>query len=174
LFRTYRNRGEITLQTKTAMLHRRLNHNPIIFEGDVININRLENVVTILNNGTRMAQYSVHVQGDSIRNVVYQGAKSAAWYIRNFAGGFDKLADRNSVTVTLPNNQTVATKRFLAVFRDYPTVRPGSTITLQLSPEKIEAEAKPKEKVDWEASPPAVSPPDVHPVYHYVVEQLAK
>jgi len=116
----------------------------------VININRLENVVTILNNGTRMAQYSINTQGDSLRNVVYQGPKSAAWYIRNFAGGFDDLADRNSVTVTLPNNQTVATKRFLGLFRNYPTVRPGATITLQLDEEKIEAEAKPKEKVDWE------------------------
>lgn len=150
LFRTYRNRGEVTLQTKSAMLHRGLSHNPIIFEGDVININRLENVVTILNNGTRMAQYSIHAEGVDHRNVVYQGPKSAAWYIRNFAGGFDELADRNSVTVTLPNNQTVATKRFLGIFRDYPTVRPGATIALQLSPEKIEAEAKPKEKVDWE------------------------
>ena len=52
--------------------------------------------------------------------------------------------------MTLPNNQTVATKRCLGLFRNYPTVRPGATITLQLDEEKIEAELKPKEKVDWE------------------------
>jgi hypothetical protein len=44
-----------------------------------------------------------------------------------------------------------ATKHFW-FFRDYPTAQPGSTITLQMDPEKIRKEAEPKEKVDLEST----------------------
>jgi len=139
LFRTYKNRGEISITVKRSFWHRGdINNNPIMFEGDVVNINRLENTVTLLENGTRMAQYSINPENNKIRNVVYQGRKSAAWYIQNFAGGFQKEADRNSVTVTFPNNQMQSTRRFLIVFKKYPKVESGSTITMQLKPPKIE------------------------------------
>jgi protein involved in polysaccharide export with SLBB domain len=160
LFRTYNNRGFISLN-----LHRAMNNigdvkdDPILFEGDVINISRLENVVVIKSTGTRMDQYTLltdtmsfkdMVDQKEYKNVIYHGQHSAGWYIKNFAGGFQKNADRNSVTITLPNNQTVATKHFLGFIRVYPTVKAGSTITMVMSKEKMEAEAKPKEKVDWE------------------------
>jgi protein involved in polysaccharide export with SLBB domain len=151
LFRTYNNRGNISMNLRAAMTHKgNISKNPILFEGDVININRLENTVSILENGTRMAQYSVNPENHAIRNIVFQGPNSAAWYIRNYAGGFLKEADRNSVTVTLPNNQMVSTKRFL-FFRDYPTVKSGSTITLQMKPPKVETAPAEKKKVDWDA-----------------------
>lgn len=150
LFRTYNNRGNISMNSKVAMSHKMNTYkNPILFEGDVINVNRLENTITILENGTRMAQYSVNPENNTIRNIVFQGPNSAAWYIRNYAGGFMKEADRNSVTVTLPNNQMVSTKRIL-FFRDYPTVKSGSTITLQMKPPKVEKTGENK-KVDWDA-----------------------
>ena len=151
LFRTYKDRGNISMNIRKAMRHKGdLSQNPILFEGDVININRLENTVSILENGTRMAQYSLNKDGDSIKNVVYQGQRSAAWYIRNFAGGFQKDADRNSVTVTFPNNQMQSTKRFLFIFRNYPTVVSGSTITMQMKPPKpILQENK---KFDWDGA----------------------
>lgn len=153
LFRTYKNRGNVTIHLKKVMNHpNSLYHNPIVFEGDVINIGRMENTVSILETGTRMAQYSTNPDGSGMRNIVFQGRRSAKWYIRNFAGGFQKNADRNSVTVTYPNNQMQSTKRFLIVFNIYPTVQPGSTITMKMDPEKIEAELKPKEKIDWEAT----------------------
>lgn len=161
LFRTYNNRGSISMDLRRA--NRNIGNNsydPILFEGDVININRLENVVSIIQNGTRMAQYSNDtslindttigkVLTRDIKNIVFQGRRSAAWYIRNFAGGFHKNADRNSVTVTLPNNQMVSTKHILFL-RNYPTVQSGSTISLQMDTKKMEKELEPKEKVDWE------------------------
>ena len=87
-----------------------------------------------------------------VRNVAYQGAQCAGWYIRNFAGGFQKNADRNSVTVTYPNNKMVATKRFLIFFRGYPTVVPGSTITLKMDENKVKESLQPKEKMDFETT----------------------
>ena len=150
-FRTYNNRGNISMNIKDAMRHKgSVYQNPILFEGDVININRLENTVSILQNGTRMGQYSVHNDGDSIKNIVFQGRRSAGWYIWNFAGGFQNDADRLSVTVTYPNNQMQSTRRFLFIFRDYPIVESGSTITMKMKPPKpILTENK---KFDWDSA----------------------
>lgn len=153
MFRTYKSRGSISMNVKKAMQHIGDDtQDLILFEGDIININRLENTVTIIDNGTRMAQYSTSFQTDSIKNMVFQGKKSARWYINNFAGGFQKNADKNSVTVTLPNNQMVGTKRVMIFFRDYPTVQSGSVISLQMDKEKMEKDMEPKEKVDWEGT----------------------
>jgi protein involved in polysaccharide export with SLBB domain len=152
LFRTYNKRGPISIHLKRAMQNtHRLRYNPILFEGDVINVNCMENTVAILQNGTRMAQYSTDSIDNEIRNVVFQGRRSAGWYIRNFAGGFQKNADRHSVTVTYPNNQMVSTKTFLW-FKNYPDVQPGSIITLKMDEEKIEKLLNPKEKMDLETT----------------------
>jgi protein involved in polysaccharide export with SLBB domain len=152
LFRTYKNRGNISMNVRNAVQHPGSDYkNPILFEGDVVNINRLENTVSILETGTRMAQYSTISGRDSLKNVVFQGHKSAAWYIRNFAGGFQKLADRNSVTVTYPNNQMESTKHFLC-WRIYPRVVSGSMITMKMDAEKIQQEIQPKDKLDLETT----------------------
>lgn len=149
LFRTYRNRGNISMNIQQAMLHEKNERaDPILFEGDVININRLENTVSIRGLGTRMSQYSIYNDSTQIKNVIYQGNRSARWYIRNYAGGFENRANRNSVTVNLPNDQMVSTKRFLFLFRNYPTVKSGSTITLQMKPPKEINEGK---KTDWDS-----------------------
>ena len=134
LIRTYDNRGFISINLDMAMRSgSKINYNPILFDGDVINIRRTENVVTILETGTRMADYSLDPDNYQLKNVVYQGPKSAKWYVRKFAGGFDKNANRRSVTVTHANNQMEGTDCFLFV-RNFPTVQPGSTITLQMDP----------------------------------------
>ena len=150
LFRTYKGRGNITMDVKKAITHPgNIELDPILFEGDVININRRENTVSIFQNGTRMGQYSIYDNNPEVKNVIYQGKKSARWYIRNYAGGFEKRANRNSVTVTLPNDQMNSTKRNLLVFRNYPTVEPGSVITLQMKPEK--EKLADGQKTDWDS-----------------------
>jgi protein involved in polysaccharide export with SLBB domain len=137
LFRTYRNRGNISMNLRKAMNHQgNLQSDPILFEGDVININRRENTVSIRGIGTRMSQYSIYPENTTIKNVIFQGSKSARWYIRNFAGGFEQRVDRNSVTVTLPNDEMKSTKRVLFVFRNYPGIKPGSMICMQMKPPK--------------------------------------
>ena len=151
LFRTFNNRGPISLNLdQVRMSGKSLNANPILMEGDVINVVRQENTVTIRETGTRMAQYVTDQFSSTQKNVVYQGGHNAAWYIRHYAGGFDKYADRKSVTVTMPNNQTESTKKFL-FFNVYPKVEPGSVIALKMDPEKQQKALEPKEKVNWDA-----------------------
>jgi protein involved in polysaccharide export with SLBB domain len=149
LFRTFKGRGNISLDVAKAIEHAgQVQFDPILFEGDVININRRENTVTIMGTGTRMVQYSIDSTSYTVKNVLYQGPRSAAWYIRNFAGGFDKRANRKSVTVTLANDQMISTKSNLIIFRHYPLVKPGSVISMQMEPQK--AESALGKKTDWE------------------------
>lgn len=150
LFRTYRNRGNISMNLEKTMLYKKnIKFDPILFEGDVININRLENTVIIRGTGTRMAQYSINNDSLEVKNVISQGPRSAAWYIRNFAGGFERRVNRNSVTVTLPNDQMLSTKRFLFM-RNYPNALPGSVISMQMKPPKEKSiDGK---KSDWDGA----------------------
>lgn len=150
LFRTYKNRGNIGLDLRKVKSGKgSLKADPILMDGDVINIVRMENTMTIRELGTRMAQYVPDEYSSSQKTIVYQGSHNAAWYIRHYAGGFDKMADKNSVTVTFPNNQSESTKRGLFWIRRYPKVEPGGVVTLRLDDEKRERVEKPKEKIDW-------------------------
>ena len=83
------------------------------------------------------------------------------WYIENFAGGFEKRANRNSVTVTLPNDQMRSTTRTLFVFRKYPKAIPGSIISLQMKPPKDKSEGQKtdfckNQKIDWARNGPGM------------------
>ena len=150
LFRTFNGRGNISVNLKDVKKHLGNNaFDPIVMDGDVVNVLRMENTVTIRELGTRMAQYVPADFSSTQKTLVYQGGRSAKWYIDNFAGGLVRTADRRSLTVTLPNYQTVGTKRFLGI-RIYPKVEPGSTVTVTIDQEKKEKIEKPKEKVDWE------------------------
>ena len=150
LFRTYNNRGNIGLDLRKVKSNKgSLKADPILMEGDVINVVRLENTVTIRETGTRMAQYVPDDYSSTQKLIVYQGKHSAAWYVRHYAGGFQKLADKNSVTVTFPNNQSESTKKCLFVFRRYPKVEPGGVVSMRIDEEKRERIEKPKEKIDW-------------------------
>ncbi len=151
LMRTYNDRGPIGVNVKDVMKNKRKEKiDPILMEGDVINIVRQENTVTIYEIGTRMSQYVPDEYELSKKTIVFQGRHSAGWYIKNYAGGFHKMADKNSVTVTMPNYQTRSTSKTLIFFRNYPTVEPGSVITVSMDQKRIEKAAEPKEKVDWE------------------------
>ena len=149
LFRTYNNRGNIAVNLNEAK-GGSVGGNPILMEGDVIDITRQENTVTIRETGTRMAQY-VSPGNDSVqKTLVFRGRHSAKWYINHCAGGFQKAADRYSVTVTMPNNQTEGTRSFLGI-PIYPTVQPGSVIALSMDQKKQEKLNEPREKVNWDS-----------------------
>jgi len=153
LFRTFNGRGQIGIDLKDVTKSRSKKNwdDPILMDGDVINIVRAENIVVIRELGTRMAQYVPEEFSSSQKTLIFHGSHNAKWYIDNYAGGLVKTADKNSITVTLPNYQTKGTKRFLGI-RSYPTVEPGSTITVMIDPEKRAKAEEPKEKtkVDWD------------------------
>lgn len=153
VFRTYRNRGNISVNLNDAKTNKgKVSFDPILMDGDVINIVRQENTVLIRETGTRIGQYAPDEFSPSERVITYQGAKNAKWYIKHYAGGFQRFADKKSVTVIMPNGQVEAVKRGLFGIRIYPTVEPGSIISMRMDEEKIrdynrEME-EPKQKFD--------------------------
>ncbi len=153
LFRTTgRFRGMIGINLD-EISHRKGNlKNPILMDGDVITIPRRENTVVIRAVGTRMNQYVPADFTADQKTISYQGSHSAEWYIKHFAGGYDEDADKWSVTVTYPNNQSEGTGHCLFFFRSTPTVEPGGVITLRMDTEKIRERERelvePKEKFD--------------------------
>ena len=150
VFRTYNNRGNIGINLDKAKSNKgKVSSDIILMEGDVVNIVRQENIITIREIGTRMGQYVPEEFSASNKIMVYDGEHSAAWYIRHYAGGFQKVANKNSVTVTMPNYQTDGTKRGLFGIRNYPEVQPGSVISVSIDREKREKLDTPKEKVNW-------------------------
>ena len=157
IFRSYNNIGPIAVDLEKAMSSATGSnrHDPVLFDNDIITIPKLQNTVTIRIDGTRVGDLSsfgvvdtdTEIGGNREINVIYKGGRSARWYIQNFAGGFADDADKWSVTVTKANGEVMGTNRSLLFFRDYPTVEPGSTITLRNKPEELATE---EEVVDWD------------------------
>ena len=146
VFRTENARGSIGMNLKDAKSRKgKIASDLIMMAGDVVNIVRQENIVIIREIGTRMGQYVPEEFSASSKTMVYQGSHNAAWYIRHYAGGFQKIANKNSVTVTMPNYQTDGTKRGFLGIRRYPTVQPGGVITVSIDSEKREKLETPKE-----------------------------
>lgn len=155
IMRSFNNIGPIAVNLRRALRNPGTNkYDPILFEDDVIIIPKETNTVTILVNATRIGElqdFGVVNPSPSLReanrvNVVYQGGRSAGWYIRNFTGGFAEDADRWSVTVTRPNGEIAGTGRSFFFFKNYPTVEPGSTIALRASPPDPPDE---RPTIDW-------------------------
>ena len=135
LFRSFNKVGEITIDVGKALnMKGNIKCDLVLMEGDVITIPRLENTVTIRNNGTALAEYSG--SSDGVMNLVYQGPKSAKWYVNHFAGGFLPKADRNSVTVIGRNGRMKGTSRTFLWMRKYPKVSTGSLINVKMKPVK--------------------------------------
>ena len=150
LFRAFNGRGNIGLDLDKMRSNKgNEKYDPILMDGDVINVLRHENTVAIRETGTRIGQFIPTDFAATHKTVTYQGPHNAKWYIEHNAGGFDKYADRNSVTVTKPNGESLSTRRFLWM-RIYPKVEPGSTISLKMNTEKREKDQKPKERVEWD------------------------
>ena len=143
-----RNTGNIGVDLRKAKKHRgKIQDDPILMDGDVVNIVRQENTVMIRETGTYMSQYVPDGFASDHRLLVYDGRHSAKWYVKHYAGGFLKTTDKKSVTVTMPNSQTEGTSQF--IFRHYPKVEPGGVITMRIDTKKKERIEKPKEKIDW-------------------------
>ena len=156
LLRSEGNVGPIAINLRKALNNKGNDaHDPVIFDGDLINIPRYDNRINIRLNATRIGELTgqnlVDTTGtiatDETINVVFKGKRSAKWYIENHVGGFASEADKWSVTVTKPNGEVKGTKRRLLLFKDYPTVMPGSTIALR---NEIPEPERTEPIIDWD------------------------
>ncbi len=117
----------------------------ILQDGDIINIPKLENIVTIM--GFTMAnEVYKNDEGDRIITVPYQSGKNALYYIDKYAGGVSSYGDKSKITVIEKNGHVKSRRKFL-FFNKYPVVGRGATIYVPSLPPK---ENNNKENdVDW-------------------------
>jgi len=154
LIRKFDNKGTVGINLRKALGNKgKAKFDPVLMEGDVIIISQYQNTVGIRLQATRLgdlrsSNLTIFDQNpNEVADFVYQGQKSARWYIRNFAGGFADKANKNTVTVTYPDGRAKGTRSYLFFIRSYPKVTPGATIALAYKIEKPKSE---KKEVDME------------------------
>ena len=95
----------------------------ILEEGDELVIPRKNNTVSII--------------GEVFRplDIMYEKGKGINDYISN-AGGVTRLANKGKTFVIYPNGSSAKTTKVLGIFRNYPTVEPGSQIFIPQKPKR--------------------------------------
>jgi protein involved in polysaccharide export with SLBB domain len=152
-FRTENAKGFIITDFETILKNPNSGFNHVLKEGDRIIIPKLEDIISIKVENTD----AVEVLGSRALlspyiNVAHLSSRRAKWYIREYAGGFAKTANRRKLVVEYPNGKINKTKNFLFV-RVYPKVTRGSIITVPTKAKKqtkTPGPAKQREKKDWD------------------------
>jgi protein involved in polysaccharide export with SLBB domain len=121
----------VVVHLDKALRGKNTSYNYVILPGDQIEIPRVDYLVSIVGEGHR---YYGATNREEV-NAPYQERQSAKRYVKEFALGFAKKADKSGLYVQYPNGKVDKTKNFW-LYRDYPTVKRGGTIYLAVQPEK--------------------------------------
>jgi len=151
LYRIEGNTGYIVVEMDQILKSKSARSNFILKKGDVINIPKRKDLVTIKGATKANEIYPDRIIDGGKLNVAYYKGKNAKWYVDRYAAGVGSNGQRKLITVEHPNGETERTKNFL-FFKDYPSVREGSIVTVGVKPPKKKREdrdGQPKEKVDW-------------------------
>ena len=138
------------LKLEKVLKDKNSNSNFILKKGDVIDIPKKKDLVTIQGATKANELYPEKViQGGKV-NVAFRKSKNAKWYVDHYAAGVGDTGKRKLITVEHPNGEIERTKSFL-FFKDYPSVRKGSVISVGTKPPDPEKERakEDREKVDW-------------------------
>ncbi len=82
--------------------------------------------------------------------------KSARWYIKHYAGGFKKGADKKSTLVIYPNRKVDYTRSFIGI-KNYPTVDiEGALITVEMKHKTPKPPKGPETRINWNIVLPSV------------------
>lgn len=149
LFRTENDKGFVVTRLNEAMRTPNSSENHILKSGDVINVPKFQDLVTIRAVNTDLSQILNTQAGKTGQiNVAWHNGRRAGWYVREYAGGFSKNAHKKKVKVEQPNGKINRTKSFW-FFRIYPKVVKGSIVFV---PAELPKESKTKEKknIDWD------------------------
>ncbi|MFM1853061.1 MAG: hypothetical protein RL164_379 [Bacteroidota bacterium] len=138
--------GPIGVNLKKAMNRKySKKFNPVLLADDVLEVFNEQSTFSVRILGTN---YPTLDSAQNQASFIYSGKHSARWYLREYAGGLQKEADKRSVSVAYPNGQVDGTKRVLFVFNDMPTVKSGGQIVVNMkAPEEIQE----KKDIDYDA-----------------------
>lgn len=138
-------------QLKDAFGDPKSRANLILKDGDEINIPTVNQLVSIQG----AIRYPKLDSTETINGKFVPG-KSARWYIKHYAGGFKKGANKRSTLVIYPNRQVDYTHSFIGI-KNYPTVDiEGALITVEMKNKKPKPVKGPEAAINWNIILPSV------------------
>ena len=137
-------RPNISMDIQKALGSKTSPFNIILQQGDVLNIPRVESLVTISGTATKYYQRN----GEATLNAPYVPGKRAHFYVKSFGLGYVKKANRADTYITYENGQFKKALNF-GVFRIHPVVQQGATIHTVLKEPKEEKEKREVKPMDW-------------------------
>lgn len=140
--------GPIVIKLDEILRNPGSEYNFILKNGDEINVPKVKEFITI-RGATRVDDLvlSDNIGPNNQIRVPFMRGKDAAYYINEFAGGFDETADKKNVFVEYPNGEIKHSKPGL-FGRRYPRVTKGSTITVATK-EQTPVEKSDQSDTDW-------------------------
>jgi protein involved in polysaccharide export with SLBB domain len=129
--------GDVYLNMAKAIKKPNSKYDLVLSAGDTIDVPKLLDLVTITG---AIANFDGHAISSP-----YFG-KRANYYVRNFAGGFNKSSQRSKTYVVHANGIIKKTIN-LGLFKIYPKVTQGSEVVVMYKPEKADKSKRPP--VDW-------------------------
>ncbi len=151
LFRSANAKGFVVTRLDQALQSPRSTEDHVLKAGDIINVPKREDLVTIRGLNTELSEIlrSKFTQNNQI-SVAYNSGKRAKWYVNEYTGGFSKNANRRKVTVEQPNGKINRTRHFLGI-NIFPKVAKGSIVYVPAKPPKSEkAKKEGKPGIDWD------------------------
>jgi protein involved in polysaccharide export with SLBB domain len=116
----------VVVDLRKAIVRRNSPFNYVLRPGDSIQIPRVDNLISIVGAGHR---YAENAQKGEV-NVPYTPGRSARFYVKEYALGFTKKADRKALYVEYPNGKVDKTVNWLLA-KNYPTVKKGGVIYIE-------------------------------------------
>jgi hypothetical protein len=148
LFRNEENLGYIILTPKKLANGKLASFDLPIREGDVIEIPKSKDYVTIIGATKAYEEYQDKIAASGKINVAFVGSKSAYYYVERYAAGVNKDGRKRLITVRHPSGQLRKTKDY-GLFKIYPQVQKGSVINVGYAEVKPKDKDKDKDTVDW-------------------------
>ena len=149
LYRQQDSTGFVVINLSKALSQPNSVDNIVLQQGDLISVPKTNSLVTIRAANTRASELYTQAMLESGKiNVAFQGAKSARWYINEYAVGLGVNGSRKRISVESPNGQFKRTKNF-GLFKVYPKVETGSIIAVGAKPPKKERPDRPERQKDW-------------------------
>jgi polysaccharide export outer membrane protein len=138
--RSIDNKGKLVVDLVALYKKNEEQYNYIMRNGDSLIVPKSDDVITI--NGEIGSDL---ILNNDNQNVPFTKGRRAKFYIKEYAGGFTKLSNKNAVYVISASGKMNKSSRFL-LFRTYPEVYKGDRIYVQKKPDKSKVENIP---VDW-------------------------
>ena len=148
LFRHGDNTGLVVIDLKTILQNKNTPSNIILSAGDVLQIPKSRDLVTIEGYVNLDEAYSpTYLQGAGSISVAFRGIKSAKYYINNFAAGISDEGTVSKIKVQYADGRVESTKKFL-FFNSIPKANKGSHIVVGAKTVKP-TKTKEQSKTDW-------------------------